>query len=498
MASPSRVGHSEVSKLVLIIGASGYVGGRLARRLIADGRSVRLASRDPRSLQARFPDADVVAADLLQAESLPTALAGVDTAYYLAHSMGSGEHAFEEQDLAAARAFGEAAAAAGVRHIVYLGGLGDPASDLSRHLASRQAVGAELARHDVPVTEFRAAVIIGSGSASFEVLRSLVERLPVMITPRWVRTECQPIAIRDVLSYLVESLDHPERAGVVEIGGPDVLSYQEMMQTYARRRGLRRVMIPVPVLTPRLSSYWCNLVTPVPSSIAKPLIEGLRNEVVVRDEMPSQAFSVEPVSFEDAVRRAVERTGGEEVETTWFDALGVPGRPDLDEDESREGMIVDRQQRKTRADVDSAFEEIERLGGEAGWPFANVLWSLRGLLDRAVGGPGMRLGRRDPGRVRVGDAVDFWRVEVIERPTKLRLRAEMKVPGRAWLQYEVAREGAGARVVQTAFFEPKGVSGLLYWYLLLPVHTYLFRGAIRSIVRRAEQRADVNARRSTR
>lgn len=473
---------------ILIVGASGYVGGRLVALLAADGHQLRLASRDPRGLKERFPDAEVVAVDLLDQTTLPAALDGIDTAYYLAHSMAGGETGFEMRDLRAARWFGQAARGAGLQHIVYLGGLGDAASGLSPHLASRQETGAELAAHGVPVTEFRAAIIIGSGSASFELLRSLVEHLPVMVTPRWVRTRCQPIAVRDVLDYLRAAAGHPERAGIVEIGGPDVLSYAEMMHTYARLRGMRRLMIPVPVLTPRLSSYWCNLVTPVPATIARPLIEGLRNEVIVRDPGPARAYGVTTSSYETAVGRAIERRDHHDVETTWFDSLGLPGRPDLDQDESREGMLLDRQRRRVRASGERTFAEIERLGGSAGWPYGNVLWRIRGLMDRLVGGPGMRLGRRDPAHVRVGDAVDFWRVEEVRPGRLLRLRAEMRVPGRAWLQYEIAEESDGCRLVQTAFFEPRGLSGRLYWYLLLPAHLVIFRGSIRELVRRAERR----------
>jgi uncharacterized protein YbjT (DUF2867 family) len=474
---------------ILIVGASGYVGGRLVALLAAQGHALRLASRDARGLTARFPDADVVRVDLLDPQTLPAALADIDTAYYLAHSMAGGEAGFELRDLRAARAFGRAAREAGVGHIIYLGGLGDPTSGLSAHLSSRQEVGAELASHGVPVTEFRAAVIIGSGSASFELLRSLVEHLPVMITPRWVRTLCQPIAIRDVLDYLVAAADHPERAGVVEIGGPDVLSYAEMMRTYARLRSMRRLMIPVPVLTPRLSSYWVSLVTPIPSSIARPLIEGLRNEVVVRRPEPAAAYGIAPMPFETAVQRAIDRRDRHDVETTWFDSLGLPGEKDLDQDENREGMILDRQRRRVRAPARETFAQVERLGGTAGWPFGNALWRIRGLLDRVVGGPGMRLGRRDPVRLRVGDAVDFWRVEEVRPGELLRLRAEMRVPGRAWLQYEVTTDPAGSRLVQTAFFEPRGLSGRLYWYLLLPAHLFIFRGSIREVVRRAERAA---------
>jgi uncharacterized protein YbjT (DUF2867 family) len=474
---------------ILVVGASGYVGRRLAAVLAADGHELRLAGRDPHGLKERFPDADVVRLDLLDPPTLGPALVGVDTAYYLAHSMASGESGFERRDLQAARWFGQAAREAGVRHIVYLGGLGDPRSGLSRHLASRQETGAELAAHGVPVTEFRAAIIIGSGSASFELLRSLVERLPMMVTPRWVRTLCQPIAVRDVLDYLRAAAGHPEREGVVEIGGPDVLSYAQMMQAYARSRGMRRLMVPVPVLTPRLSSYWCDLVTPVPAAIARPLIEGLRNEVVVRDPIPAQAFGVRPMSFVQALERAIARIDGHEVESTWFDPPDLRGRPGLSDEGSREGMIVDRQRRRVRASPAVTFAEIEGPGRSGSWSLARLLWDLRGLIDRLVGGPGMRSGGRDTGSLRVGDAFGSWHVEALRRPSLLRLRAEMKMPGRAWLQYEIVEDERGGCVVaQTSFFEPKGLSGIAYWYVLWPAHRFIFRGAIRELVRRAERR----------
>lgn len=470
---------------ILIVGASGYIGGRLVPLLSARGHDLVLTSRDARPLAARFPDARVVAADLLDPATLAPALEGAEVAYYLAHSMGGGEAGFAERDRRAAHDFAQAAARAGVSRIVYLGGLGDDAAHLSHHLASRHETGAELASAGVPVTEFRAAVIIGSGSASFEILRHLTERLPVMITPRWVYTRCQPIGIGDVLDYLAAALDHPEVAGIVEIGGPDVLSYGDMMRTYARLRGLRRLMIPVPVLTPRLSSYWVNLVSPVPAGIARPLIEGLRNEVVVRDPEPAGAFGLHPLPYAAALQRAIDRTDRHDVESTWFDALAAPDKASLSSVTSREGMIVERRQHVVAAPPDQVFAEIERLGGDAGWPYANLLWRVRGLMDRAVGGVGMRLGRRDPDHLRVGDALDFWRVEEIRRPELLRLRAEMRVPGRAWLQYEVAETPAGSRLVQTAFFEPKGLPGLAYWYLLYPAHALIFRGMIRAIGRRA-------------
>jgi uncharacterized protein YbjT (DUF2867 family) len=470
---------------ILVVGASGYIGGRLVTLLRDRGEDLTLSSRDARPLAARFPDARVVAADLLDPASLAPALEGIEVAYYLAHSMGAGERGFAERDRRAARGFAQAAARAGVSRIVYLGGLGDDTADLSHHLASRHETGAELAAHGVPVVEFRAAVIIGSGSASFEILRHLTERLPVMITPRWVATRCQPIGIRDVLDYLVGALDHPEVTGIVEIGGPDVLSYGEMMRTYARLRGLRRLMIPVPVLTPRLSSYWVSLVSPVPAGIARPLIEGLRNEVVVRDPGPAEAFGIRPLPYEQALQLAIDRTDRHAVESTWFDAIADSAKVSLEAVTSREGMVIDRQERPVAAPAERVFAEVERLGGNVGWPYGNVLWRLRGIADRLVGGVGMRLGRRDPVHLRVGDALDFWRVEEVRRPAVLRLRAEMRLPGRAWLQFEVTGSEGGTRLVQTAFFEPKGLPGLAYWYLLYPAHVLIFRGMIRALAERA-------------
>ncbi|MEP7359935.1 MAG: SDR family oxidoreductase [Chloroflexota bacterium] len=470
---------------ILIAGASGYIGSRLADRLNRAGHSLTLLSRDVRGLAGRFPGATVKGADLLDPSTLAGKLDGVEIAYYLAHSMGASERGFAERDKRAAQTFAREASRVGVKRIIYLGGLGEDSADLSRHLASRHQTGVELAAAGVPVTEFRAAMIIGSGSASFEILRYLTERLPIMITPRWVRTKCQPIGISDVLDYLVGALDHPDIAGVVEIGGPSILSYGEMMRAYARQRGLGRLMIPVPVLTPRLSSYWVSLVSPVPASLARPLVEGLRNEVIVRDPGPASAFGLKPLPFAEAVRQAIDRTRDHDVESTWFDSINAPDRQSLLPFSSREGMIVERREIVVAASPDRVFAEVERLGGKSGWAYANALWGLRGLIDLAVGGVGMRLGRRDPQRLRVGDALDFWRVEEVRRPEILRLRAEMRVPGRAWLQYEVVPDGARSRLVQTAFFEPKGLPGLAYWYLLYPVHGLIFRGMVRALGARA-------------
>ncbi len=475
---------------IAIFGASGYVGSRLATRLADSGHQLVLVSRDPRALIDRFPEAESCQADVLVPATLDACLDGVDVVYYLVHAMALREEGFAERDLLGARNVADAAARRRVGRIIYLGGLGVPSRRLSKHLASRQAVGAALATTGIPVTEFRSAIIIGSGSASFEILRYLTERLPLMITPRWVATKCQPISVRDVLGYLVEALDRPQVTGIVEIGGPDVLSYGEMMQTYARLRGLPRRMIPVPFLTPRLSSYWLGLVSPVPTSIARPLVEGLRNEVVVHDPGPASSFTIRPMPFEAAVERALDRMARNEVESTWFDAFTASrqGRATA-VFESSEGMLTDRRARDIPAPPDIVFAEAERLGGAHGWPFADPLWRIRGVMDRLVGGVGMRLGRRDPERLRVGDALDFWRVEAIRRPELLRLRAEMRTPGPAWLQYEVEPTATGSRLVQTAFFEPHGLAGLIYWYSLLPIHDIIFRGMVAALAKQAVERA---------
>ena len=415
-------------------------------------------------------------------------MAGVDTAYYLVHSMGSAE-SFEEQDRAAGQNFADAAREAGIRRIIYLGGLGDPENVKSKHLVSRQEVGACLTAGGVPVVEFRAAVIVGSGSASFEIIRHLTERLPMMITPTWVNTRCQPIGIRSVLSYLIEALDHPDASGIYEIGGQDVLNYREMMLRYARIRGLRRLILPLPVPLPRLSSIWIGLLTPIPANIAHPLAESIRTEVIVRDDRALRTFSIRPTGYDDAVRRALARLAADDVETTWASSLASLAQDHSEADELRsfEGMLLDSRRRRMRASPESVFAALSSLGGDEGWPAGNFLWQLRGLMDRMVGGTGMRRGRRRPKELRVGDPVDFWRVEALEAPHLLRLRAEMKLPGRAWLQFEVRPDAEGARVEQTAFFEPHGLPGYLYWYAVVPFHRFVFPGLIDAIKRTAEQ-----------
>lgn len=476
---------------ILVTGATGYVGGRLVPQLLDHGHDVRCMVRDPARLQGRAwaGRVDIVCGDVLEVSSLAPALAGIQLAYYLVHSLGAGQD-FHDRDLRAARAFGEAAAAAGVARIIYLGGLGDASGALSEHLRSRQDTGAALGAAGVPVTEFRAAVIVGSGSVSFEMIRYLTERVPVMVCPSWVYTRIQPIAIRDVLAYLTAAADTPASAGrVVEIGGADVLTYGQMMTGYAKARGLARWLLPVPFLTPRLSSYWVHLVTPVPSAIARPLIEGLRNEVVVRDTTARTLFpDITPIAYQEAVRRALDRFDSENVETAWSDALtsSLPtSKPVVLT--TLDGMMMERRQITIDAPPERAFAVFSALGGATGWLCLNWAWQLRGALDRLLGGVGMRRGRRHPSHLRVGDTVDFWRVEAVEPGRLVRLRAEMKVPGRAWLEFQArAQEDGRTLVIQTAFFSPRGLSGLVYWYGIYPVHGLIFGGMIRAIARLAE------------
>jgi uncharacterized protein YbjT (DUF2867 family) len=481
---PPGAAETADAPLVLVTGATGYVGGRLVPELLARGVRVRVMARDVGRLAGRAwsDEVESVEADVLRPESLPAAMRGVATAYYLIHSM-SGDGDFAARDVAAARAFGEAAEAAGVRRIVYLGGLGDATGELSHHLRSRHETGAALRAAGVPVIEFRAGVIVGAGSLSFELIRYLTERVPLMICPRWVYTRAQPIAIRDVVAYLVAALDLPGADGeIVEIGGADVLTYGDMIRGYARARGLRRLLVPVPVLTPRLSSLWVHLVTPVPASIAQPLVEGLRNEVVVRDGRARRLFpAIAPIGYAEALDRALAKLERGDLETRWSDAL-ASSRGDrtpvsLTHDA---GRIVERREREVAAPPAALFRVVSGLGGERGWPAYDALWRLRGVVDRLLGGVGLRRGRRDPDHLRVGDAVDFWRVEALEPDRLVRLRAEMKVPGRAWLQFEAhpiaggAGEAQQCRFVQTAYFAPKGLGGLLYWYLLYPIHARIF------------------------
>ena len=475
---------------VLITGVTGYVGGRLVPRLLARGHTVRCMVRDPARLHGRpwLNDVAITQGDVQDEASLDAALAGVEVAYYLVHSLGGG-HDFQDRDRRAAQLFGRVARSAGVARIVYLGALGDPSTDLSEHLRSRQQTGDALREAGVPVTEFRAAVIVGAGSLSFEMIRYLTERVPIMICPSWVYTRIQPIAIRNVIDYLTAALDAPDSIGqVVEIGGADVITYGEMMTRYAKLRGLRRALVPVPVLTPRLSSYWVHLVTPIPAAIARPLIEGLRNEVVVRDSRARLLFpGIQPIGYDQAVTAALGRLEAGSVETAWTDALASSQRdvPPVVLT-TQDGMVIEQRQLVIEATPAETFRAFSTLGGDVGWLYLNWAWQMRGVLDRLVGGVGMRRGRRHPRDVRVGDALDFWRVEAVEPASLLRLRAEMKVPGSAWLQFKAVPQEPGRTLLsQTAFFAPRGLWGLVYWYALYPIHQLIFSGMIRRLGARA-------------
>ncbi|MER5640177.1 SDR family oxidoreductase [Kitasatospora sp. NPDC002227] len=485
---------STAPRRCLVTGATGYLGGRLVPELLAAGHSVRCLVRDPSRLRDLPWRAEVeaVAADVTRPATLEGAFDGVEVAYYLVHSLATGP-GFEETDRAAARAFGEAAARAGCRRIVYLGGLtprGVPEERLSPHLRSRAETGRALRAGGVPVVELRAAVVLGSGSVSFEMLRYLTERLPVMVTPSWVDTRIQPIAVRDVLRYLTEAAALPEHPGgpglppetdrSFDLGGPEVLTYREMMQRYARLTGLhRRVIVPVPVLTPRLSSHWVGLVTPVPNALARPLVESLRHEVVRGEQdidglLPGPA----PIGFDQALHLALRRIRDAEVTTRWSSA-SVPGAPSdplpTDPDWAGGSLYQDVRERTVDTPPETVWRTVEGIGGDNGWYSLPLAWAVRGLLDRLVGGVGLRRGRRDPHRLRVGDALDFWRVEEIEPGRLLRLRAEMRLPGLAWLELTVTPTPEGrTHYRQRALFHPHGLAGHAYWWSVAPFHSVVF------------------------
>ena len=471
---------------ILLTGATGYVGGRLLGHLEGRGARLRCMSRRPAELAARSaPSTEVVQGDVRDPESLRACLEGIGVAYYLVHSMAAGAD-YRAADREGAEGFGAAAREAGVRRIVYLGGLGE-GPGLSEHLASRQEVGRALAASGVPTIELRAGIVIGSGSTSFEMIRALVDRLPVMITPRWVDTHTQPIAVEDVVACLAAAADAPIGGSrVIEIGGPDRVSYGELMREYARQRGLRRAMISVPVLTPRLSSLWLGLVTPVYARVGRELVEGLRNETVVRDPAPARdLLGVRPRGARAAIARALVNEDQEFAATRWSDAISSGPAPRSFGGASVGSRLVDSRVARVPVPPDVAFGPIRRIGGRQGWYYGNALWRVRGFLDLPFGGAGTRRGRRDPVHLLPGDTVDFWRVEAIEDDRLLRLRAEMRLPGRAWLQFEVVPEPGGSIIRQTAIFDPSGVLGRLYWYSIWPVHGLVFRGMVRGIARAA-------------
>jgi len=467
---------------ILIAGATGYVGSRLAPRLRDAGYSVRCIARNPGKLINRqWTDIDIVKGDMNDSNSLMQAMKGMDIAFYLVHAMSSHDD-FAEKDLRYAQNFAKAAKEKGVNRIIYLGGLGDTDQDLSPHLASRQQVGRMLGDTGVPVTELRASIIIGSGSASFEIIRDLVKKLPLMITPRWVKSLCQPIAISTVLEYLIRVIETPQTENkVFEIGGNEVLSYAEMMRQVAGVMNKKLFIINVPVLTPRLSAYWLNLVTTVPMSIAFPLVEGLKNDTICNNSEIDTYIHLQKRPFREAVRRALDSEIENKIESRWTEADIIDSSV---EHAQNAGQVEDKRKIQTAIPPDRIFKTVQSIGGKTGWYYANWAWRLRGGFDRLIGGVGMRRGRRHPTEIRVGDPLDFWRVTDFEPGRRLRLRAEMKLPGIAWLEFLVEPADDGiTQFTQTATFQPYSWFGYIYWYVLSPAHFFIFRNMAHNIVR---------------
>lgn len=483
---------------ILVTGASGYVGGRLVRALLNEGLQVRVSVRDKNKISGQIwaNEVEVAVGNATNFDEMRSALDGVHTAFYLLHSIGVGAH-FDELEAEMARNFAKAAEASGVKQIVYLGGIANVEKQ-SKHLASRARTGQELSSTSVPVMELRAGIVIGSGSASFEMLRHLTHRLPIMTTPKWVSNRTHPIAIRDVLWYLSSAAKLKEPVnGIFDIGGPEILSYADMMQKFAKCSGLRRRwIIRVPVLTPKLSSLWIGFVTPVPTRLARPLIGSLINETVADPKKSIEAIIPKPpeglIDVTTAINLALSRTTSNQVETRWSDAAVITApwqKAQSDPDWAGEITHRDKRDVLTDAPIDCVWKSIEQIGGETGWYGADFLWWARGVLDRIVGGVGLRRGRRDPKHLRIGDGLDFWRVEAIEKEKVLRLYAEMILPGKAWLEFRIEPEDGKVRITQEATFSPRGLGGQLYWYLVLPLHAFVFPTMLRNIVRSSKRKA---------
>ena len=472
----------ENDPLILITGASGYVGGRLLKALEQQGKRLRCFARRPEFLESRVAErTEIVKGDIFDTEALQKALAGVHTAYYFIHAL-AGKGSFEENDRKAAAGFASAARVAKIKKIIYLGGLGE-GDDLSHHLSSRHEVGEILRASGVPTVEFRASIIIGSGSLSFEMVRALVQKLPIMTTPYWVRALAQPIAIEDVIAYLSETLDLDiQDSTIFEIGGKDRVSYEQIMREYIRIRKLKRLIIPLPFLTPWLSSLWLAFVTPLYFRVGRRLIEGVKNETVVKDKKAEKLFRVKPRGIREAIQRALENEDQEFAETRWSDALPLQAFEHHWKGVRFGSRLIDTRDVRVSFSPQEAFHPIQCVGGASGWCRYDWLFNLRGSIDQIIGGVGHRRGRADPRCLRAGDTIDFWRVEKLEQDKLIRLSAEMKMPGRGWLQYEVNGDESGSVVRQTALFDPVGIAGLIYWYSLYPLHQIIFKDMLQKIV----------------
>jgi uncharacterized protein YbjT (DUF2867 family) len=467
---------------VLVTGATGYIGGRLIPLLLAEGHEVRVLVRDPTRLKARpwEEQVEIFRGDVTSGQAVTEAVRGMDAAYYLVHSMCSGSD-FALKDRRLAEGFAEAAR--GIDQVIYLGGILPDAAEgvSSEHLRSRAEVG-EILRTRLPTTEIRAGPIIGSGSASFEMVRYLTERLPAMVAPKWIENPVQPIAVRDVLAYLVAVLGRKDARGILNVG-TDPLTFKEMMLGYAKVRGLPRLILPLPILAPGLAALWVGLVTPIPNCLAVPLVRGMVRPVLADLTRARRLFpEIQPIGYQEAVSRAVQMVEGQDVQTRWSDALG---RGETFRLEDREGLVREVRTRMVDAPQEAVFRAFSSLGGDTGWLVWGWAWGIRGILDQLVGGPGLRRGRRHPTELHQGEAVDFWRVEEVDPPRLLRLRAEMKVPGEAWLQFETRPVGDQTQLIQAALFAPTGFLGWLYWYGIYPLHALIFNDLVNAVAERA-------------